>query len=214
MRAGTRVLVCGAGCQHWEVDFPREGTFGDVAKFIPHAKEFYLRPDSGGHETVTIPMELSLYDLRLCLAEGYHIYAEVHPVSLAFQVNRGQLQFVTIPPSATIEEFLQHHCPKTVVIDTEAHCVFAAASVELLQTLGMGTRENPLHLQDTAHPGGQSKWTAIGKPLTFSSLGSTLSSMATALSLHSVGSKLNSIASAVSDLARRPRNTPVQHQSS
>lgn len=58
------------------MELPREGTFADVAEQIPDARDFQLRPDDGGDEKIAIPLDLSLYDLRLYLADGYHLYVE------------------------------------------------------------------------------------------------------------------------------------------
>lgn len=79
--------VFGEGHQEWLLDLPREGTFADVAKQIPNAKEFQLRPDNGGTEQMAIPMDLSNYDLRLYLADGYHVFAEGEPVNVVYQLD-------------------------------------------------------------------------------------------------------------------------------
>lgn len=73
------------------MELPREGTFADVAEQIPDARDFQLRPDDGGDEKIAIPLDLSLYDLRLYLADGYHLYVEgaITPITVtSLQVMR------------------------------------------------------------------------------------------------------------------------------
>ena len=76
-----QLTVNGAGHQEWLLDLPRQGVFADIAKEIPNAKQFYLRPDVGGKDNLSIPMDLPLNDLRLYLADGYHVYAEGEQIS-------------------------------------------------------------------------------------------------------------------------------------
>ena len=70
---------------------------------------------------------------------------------MAFQVNGGPVQTMSITPSTSIEDFLRHNCHDTVTVDSEANCVFPAASVHLLHKLGMATSDRPLQLK-VCHP--------------------------------------------------------------
>lgn len=144
-----QLTIYGAGHQEWLLDLPRQGVFADIAKEIPNAKHFYLRPDVGGKDNLSIPMDLPLNDLRLYLADGYHVYAEGEQIS-CLQSGRSLSRL----PKRFVEVSTQGHCQQQFSTSAHTYAHYSRDCRPIHQRLCCGTARSGcilLHPTRVAH---------------------------------------------------------------